>query len=211
MLLEIESPEVIGAIGLGAIGLALFCGLVVLVLYNKLVGARQRVRESFSGIATELQRRHDLIPNLVSIVKGYAAHEKELFERVTELRNQATEETQRSTRVGQGQHEMNEVRAKLASRERELGELMSKLIVQVEAYPELKADKNFAELMTHVRTTEDRIQACRRFYNANVRELNMRCETFPSGVVARTFGFEQADFFQIEDPLAKIAPKLNLT
>jgi len=209
-LIFLTESEMIGVVALVALGVLCFIALVLLVLYNKLVGARMRGRESFSGIATELQRRHDLVPNLVSIVKGYAAHEKALFERVSELRSQASELAERSTRRGVSAQDFQATQSALAGRERELGGLIGKLIVQVEAYPELKASEQFGDLMKQLRLTEDRIQAARRFYNAEVRELNIRCESFPSALVAKSFGFNQMDFFQIEDALARANPDVRL-
>lgn len=186
------------------LGGAVVVGLLVLwAVYNRLVSLRQRCRESFSNIDTELQRRHDLIPNLVSIVKGYAAHEQSLFQRVTELRAQAVAELGRVKQAG-GQGSGN-----LGRIEGELGAAMGQVLVVAESYPNLKASENFQQLMRDVAHTEDRIQAARRFYNGNVREMNTACEAFPSVFVARWFGFRQEDFFTAESALVRANPVVS--
>ena len=189
--------------GVGAFVLLLL--IVVVVMYNKLVNIRQLCMESFADIDTELQRRHDLIPNLVSIVKGYAKHESELFERITQARAAAVASLSRvSGRDVSAQRELN-------ASERELSGLMGQIMVISESYPDLKADENFRQLMTEVRNTEDRIQAARRFYNANVRELNNRCQQFPSTIVAKLFSFEQRDYFEVENPVAKAPVNISMS
>ena len=132
----------------------------------------------------ELQRRYELIPNLVETVKGYAAHEREVLERVVELRNRAAANHDRPDRqVGD---------------ERALESGLGRLFAVAEAYPELKASERFLDLQRELANTEDRIAAGRRFYNANVRELNQLCRTFPSSIVAGVFGFETQGFFESE-------------
>lgn len=158
--------------------------LLVAFNYNALVRVRQHVRESWSDIDTELKRRYDLVPNLVETVKGYAAHERELFARVTEARARALGST------GSPGHQ--------AADEKPLVDGMRRLFAVAEAYPELKASETFLALQTELATTEDRIQRARRYYNANVRELNTRVEVFPSNIVARIFGFGPAEFFEVE-------------
>ena len=164
--------------------------------YNGLVRLRQHVRESWSGIDTELQRRYNLIPNLVETVKGYAAHEREVLRRVVEARQQAVDS--------------HGSPAEQARDENVLVGSLRHLFAVVEGYPDLKASGNFLSLQKELANTEDRIQAARRFYNANVRDLNTRVEMFPSNIVAGMFNFRQAEFFEIEDALAGAAPKVDL-
>lgn len=155
----------------------------VVLTYNSLVSLKNYIRESWSNIDTELKRRYDLIPNLVATVKGYAAHEKDVLQRVTELRARCVANT--GAPVEQAVDEVQLVSA------------IQKLLVVVERYPDLKADKHFLELQTELVNTEDRIQAARRFYNGNVRDYKNRCETFPSRLVAGLFGFAPEGFFDV--------------
>ncbi len=157
--------------------------LFVVLTFNALVALRNHIRDAWANIDTELKRRHDLIPNLVATVKGYAAHEKELFERIAALRSQCLtglEET------GQA-----------ASQENELALAMKQMLALVENYPQLKADQHFLALQGQLTQTEDRIQAARRFFNGNIRDYRNKCETFPSNIIAGLFGFESKDYFQI--------------
>jgi LemA protein len=177
------------------IGVALLLALWVAVIYNNLVRVRNAVDESWSDIDTELKRRYDLIPNLVNTVKSYAAHEKQTLERVVELRNQA-----------QAPH------AGLADRARDenmLSGALRQLFALAENYPDLKANQNFLQLQAELANTEDRIQRARRFYNANVRDLNNRIEVFPSNLVAGSFGFQKREFFELEDPAMRQAPAVQ--
>jgi LemA protein len=167
----------------------LFIVLWLVLNYNSLVRIRQHVRESWSDIDTELKRRYDLIPNLVEAVKGYAAHERELLERVTAARATAMASTGSPGRQ--------------ASDEKPLVDGMRQLLAVAESYPDLKASENFLALQNELVTTEDRIQRSRRFYNANVRELNTRCEVFPSNIVASMFGFEPEEFFEVESSVVR--------
>ncbi len=148
----------------------------VLAQYNALVALRNYIRESWSDVDVELKRRYDLIPNLVAVVRGYAAHEREVFERVTELRNRCAAN--------------NGPVADQSRDEVQLVDALKQLLVVVENYPQLKADQNFLKLQTELVNTEDRIQAARRFYNGNVRDYRNKCETFPSNLVAEMFGFK---------------------
>lgn len=175
----------------------IFVGIVVLLpivyvilTYNTLVALRNHIRDAWSNIDTELKRRYDLIPNLVATVKGYAAHEKEVFERVTELRARcmASEGTPREQAVDEGQ----------------LVEALKRLLVVVENYPKLKADQNFLELQRELVNTEDRIQAARRFFNGNVRDYRNKCESFPSSIIAGMFGFELQDYFQVSPAVREV-------
>ena len=163
------------------VALILIFGIAVISMYNGLVRLRVTSKESWSDIDTELQRRHDLIPNLISTVKGYATHEKELFEKVTELRNQAVEAR-------------NEDAGKRAGVEDMLQGSVGKLIATAEAYPDLKANQNFLELQKELSETETRIARARRFYNSNVRGFRTAVMTFPKNVIAGMFGFQASEF-----------------
>ena len=176
-------------------------GIVAAVLlwailnYNTLVRLRQHVRESWSGIDTELKRRYELVPNLVETVKGYAAHEQEVFRRVTDARARAA-----ASRGAVDQQ---------AADEKELVASMQKLLAVAEAYPDLKASQNFLELQKELVNTEDRIQAARRFYNANVRDLNTRIEVFPSNLIAGLFHFVPEHFFEVESAVIRQSVDLS--
>jgi len=175
------------------------CGLPllwVLGTYNGLVRIRNHCRESWSNIDTELKRRHDLIPNLVSTVQGYARHEREVLKQVTDARNRAE---------GVGPDAGTR-----AEQENALVRSVERLLAVVEAYPDLKADRQFARLREELVETEDRIQHVRRIYNANVRDLNNRVEMFPSSLVARAGGFQTQSYFQIRDLRVREAPRVNM-
>ena len=163
--------------------------------YNGLVKLRNLVQEAWKQIDVELQRRHDLIPNLVETVKGYAAHEKSTFEEVTNARAAAS--TPGASPAVQ------------AAQENVLTQALGKLFAVVENYPELKANVNFQQLQAELTNTEDRIAAGRRFYNANVRTLNTKIETFPTNIVAGMFGFKQAEYFETADDAARQAPTVT--
>jgi len=167
---------------LGIAGVLLIYGMGT---YNALVRLRQHIRESWSGIDTELKRRYDLIPNLVETVRGYATHERETLQAVIDARSRAVAST--------GSPEAQ------AKDENMLVGALRQLFAVVEAYPDLKANKGFVRLQQELTTTENRIQAARRFYNANVRDLNTRIEVFPSNIVASLFRFEREEFFQIDE------------
>jgi LemA protein len=174
----------------------LVVGLVLIGMYNSLVRGRNHVRESWAGIDTELKRRYDLIPNLVETVKGYARHEREVLEHVTEARNRAVASTGSP--------------ASQAKDENVLVGGLKRLFALAEGYPDLKASQNFLALQAQLVETEDRIQAARRFYNANVRDYNNRCQMFPTSVLAGMFHFEPAEFFEIETAIERAAPQVNL-
>jgi LemA protein len=163
-------------------------------IYNTLVRLRNFVRESWAQIDTELKRRYDLIPNLVNTVKGYATHEQQTLERVIQARNQALAST--GSPAAQAKDENLFVGA------------LRQLFALSENYPDLKANQNFTSLQRELANTEDRIQAARRFYNANVRDLNTRIEVFPSNLIAGSFGFTKAEYFELEDPAMREAPKV---
>ncbi|MDA0833881.1 MAG: LemA family protein [Planctomycetota bacterium] len=164
--------------------------------FNALVRIRNHCRESWSNIDTELKRRYDLIPNLVNTVKGYAAHENELFERVTQARNTAL--TSNGSPASQAADENNLVRG------------VRQLFAVAESYPDLKASKNFLALQDELSNTEDRIQRARRFYNANVRDLNTRIEVVPSNLIANWFGFQKEEYFEVEDAIVREAPAVSM-
>ncbi len=167
--------------------------LVVLVFwivgaYNALIRARNRVKESWSDIDVQLKRRYDLIPNLVETVKGYATHEKEAFENVTKARAAAMG-AQTVAEHGQA--------------ENMLAGALKSLFAVAEAYPDLKASANFGKLQDELSDTENKIQAARRFYNANVLELNTKIETVPTNLIAGMFGFTKEAFFELTNALEK--------
>ena len=157
----------------------------VIAMYNSLVRARQHVREAWAQIDTELNRRYDLIPNLVETVKAYARHEQETLERAIAARNQAYANEQGSP-------------ADQARDENEMIRALGRLLAIAEAYPDLKADRHFLELQRELSNTEDRIQRVRRFYNGNVRDLNTKVQVFPTNLFATLFGFTQAEYFEID-------------
>ena len=165
--------------------------IFVVAQYNALVALKNYIRESWSNVDTELKRRYDLIPNLVAVVKGYAAHERAVLERVTELRNRCAAN--------------NGSPSEQAVDEKQLVDSLKQLLVVVENYPQLKADQNFLKLQTELVNTEDRIQAARRFYNGNVRDYRNKCETFPSNLVANLFGFKsEGDFFSVPPSVQEV-------
>ena len=170
--------------------------IYVIATYNTLVALRNHISESWADVDTELKRRYDLIPNLVSTVKGYAKHEQETLERVVELRNICAADH------GSVGHQ--------AGTEKELVMGVQRMLAVAEAYPDLKADRNFLQLQQELVNTEDRIQAARRFYNGNVRDYRNKCETFPGNLIANGFGFRPHDFFDV-DPAMREAPAVNLS
>jgi LemA protein len=188
---------------MGAVGIVLIVILVLLVIvglwamgaYNGLVRLRNLVQESWRQIDVELKRRHDLIPNLVETVKGYAAHEKGVFEEVARARSAAIA-------PGAGPAEQ-------AQQENVLTQALGKLFAVAEAYPDLKASQNFMALQTELTNTEDRIAAGRRFYNANVRQYNTKIETVPTNIVAGMFHFVRAEYFEAEEPEVREAPTVS--
>jgi len=168
--------------------LAVLAVLVVglVLVYNRLVTLRARVNNGWSQIDVQLRRRYDLIPNLVETVQGYATHERELFERVTEARTRAIGAS------GVGDQ---------ASAENAITAGMRQLLAVAEAYPDLKANQNFLALQEELTGTESKIAYARQFYNDQVMKLNTAIQAFPSNLVARTFDFETREFFDIEDPV----------
>ena len=159
-------------------------GLYAILIFNRLVRARNMVREGWSGIDVQLRRRADLIPNLVEVVKGYAAHERGLFEDIAEKRNTALRAI--------------DVPGKAVA-ESELQVSLRQLIALAEAYPALKANQNFLKMQDQLAELEDQLQMARRYYNGAVRDFNIAIQSFPDVLVARTAGFVEAAFFQIDD------------
>ena len=163
--------------------------LVVLVLIfigvnNSMIGSRNRVDEAWSGIDVQLKRRHDLVPNLVETVKGYATHERETFEKVTEARAEAMK--------AQGPAQAGAAEARLSA-------VLGDLRAIAENYPELRATENFQQLQRELTELEDEIQAARRIYNSNVQAYNTKIQVFPNSVVASARDFEPREFFEITD------------
>lgn len=165
--------------------------------YNGLVRMRNLVEESWRQVDVELNRRYDLIPNLVETVKGYARHESGTLEEVVRLRNQA---------AGMASGSPSEQRAGV---EEQLSGALRQLLVTVEAYPDLKANTNFVELQRQLAETEDRIANGRRYYNANVRNYNTRIESFPTSLIAGMGHFERATYFEVNDAAVRQAPKVS--
>ena len=172
---------------------AVVVGLWLVGTYNGLVTLRQSVRNAWAQIDVQLKRRHDLIPNLVSTVKGYAAHEKDTLERVISARAKATSATLPADRI---------------KAEGELSSALARLLAVSESYPELKANQNFLSLQEELTSTENRVAYARQFYNDNVTRLNTRVQTFPTVVVAGVFGFKEEPFFEAPAD-AKEAPKVQ--
>jgi LemA protein len=158
--------------------------LFVVFVYNSLVRAKVRTDEAWSDITVQLKRRYDLIPNLVSTVKGYAAHEKTVFEEVTKARAQALN----AQTVSEAAKADNQFQAALKS-----------LFAVAESYPDLKANQGFQQLQAEIVDTEDKIQAARRFYNGAARDLNVKIQTFPTNIFAGSLGFKKRDFFDVDE------------
>jgi LemA protein len=164
--------------------------------YNRFVRLRQHIRESWADIDVELKRRYDLIPNLVETVKGYAAHERGVLERVVELRNRA------AANHGPASSQ--------AADESALMLALKQVFVLAEAYPRLRADQNFLSLQSELANTEDRIAAARRFFNGNVREMNALCAQFPTNLVGSTFGFAPETFFELSSEAERVVPRVSV-
>ncbi|HUD03351.1 MAG TPA: LemA family protein [Patescibacteria group bacterium] len=169
------------------VAIIVLIALYVIVAYNGLVRLKVRVDEAWSDITVQLKRRYDLIPNLVNAVKGYAAHEKGVFEKVTEARANALN--------AQGP-------AEAAKAEDALSGTLKSLFAVAEAYPDLKASQNFQQLQAELIDTEDKIQASRRFYNGSARDLNIKMQVFPNSLFAKMLGFKQREFFDVDQSQA---------
>jgi LemA protein len=164
--------------------LLVILALVVIGLNNSMIAERNRVDESWSGIDVQLKRRHDLVPNLVETVKGYATHEREVFEKVTSARAEATKA---------------HTPAEAAQKEGNLTQALTDLRAVAENYPDLRATENFQKLQNELTEIEDEIQASRRIYNSNVQSFNTKIQVFPNSIIANNRGFTEREFFEIED------------
>ncbi len=167
------------------LGIIVLILVMLIVMYNGLVQLRVRCDSAWSDIDIQLKRRHDLIPNLVETVKGYAAHEKGTFENIAKFRSQAMQAT---------------TPADKAAAENQLTGALKSLFAVAEAYPELKASEEFTQLQGSLNQIEDAIQNARRYYNAVVRDLNTKIQVFPTNLIAGPFGFTQRQFFEITEP-----------
>ena len=171
-------------IGIILLGIVVVIAIAIIAMYNGLITLKNRVDEAWSDISVQLKRRYDLIPNLISTVKGYAAHEKEVFEKVTQARTQA----------------MNAgTTAEKAEAENMLSGTLKSLFAVSENYPELKANQNFLELQRELTDTEDKIMASRRFYNGNVRDFNTKLQVFPTNMIAGMLKFSAREFFEMDE------------
>ena len=173
-------------------GIILLIVIVVGAIYNKLVGMRNRKDEAWSDIDVQLKRRYDLIPNLVNTVKGYAKHERETFEKVTEMRTRALE----AGSVGER-----------GQAENMLTDALKSIFAVAENYPQLQASQNFVELQKELSDTENKIQAARRFYNSTVQDLNTAVQMVPLNIVAGAFKFTEAEFFELDEEEKEAAAK----
>ncbi|MCW1908314.1 MAG: LemA family protein [Candidatus Saccharibacteria bacterium] len=172
------------------IGVVVLIGIVLAAMYNGLVRTNTRVDEAWSDITVQLKRRADLIPNLVETVKGYAKHEKDTFQQVTDAR---------SAMMNAG------TPAEAAKADNMFQAALKSIFAVAEAYPDLKANENFKELQAELVDTEDKIQASRRFYNGSVRDLNIKVKVFPTNLFAGMLGFKAREFFELEEEQAAAA------
>ncbi len=178
--------------------------LWAIMAYNKFVRLVQRTKEAWADIDVQLKRRYDLIPNLVETVKGYAAHEKETFDAVTNARAAATQ-----VHVDPGDITPEAIQA-MAGAEQALTGALGKLLAVAEAYPDLKASQNFSQLQTELTDTENKIQAARRFYNGNARDLKIGLQSFPANIIGKMFNFKEEPYFELEeDDVAKENVKVD--
>jgi LemA protein len=185
------------ALGYFLLIILVLIALWIIVAFNRMVKMKNRALEAWSDIEVQLKRRYNLIPNLVETVKGYAAHEKGVFEKVTEARTRALE-AGKSGDLNQ----MNKAENALSS-------TLKTLFAVAENYPDLKANANFLELQRELSDTENKIQAARRFYNSVVKDFNTKIESFPSNVMAKMFHFTKQSFFEIEDETEKEVPQVK--
>jgi len=187
-----------------AVVLYVILGIVVVLfiwlvaIYNGLVNLRNKVKNAWAQIDVQLKRRYDLIPNLIEMVKGYAKHEREVFENVAKARNMTQQVAASSP-------------AARAKAEGELSALLSRLLAVAEAYPDLKANQNFLSLQGELASTENKISASRQLYNDSVLSYNNKIQMFPSSVVASITGFKASEFFAVKEETEKQAPKVSLT
>mgnify|MGYP005862746243 FL=1 len=173
------------------IGIAVVALLAGITIYNKLIRLRNTVKSSWSDIDVQCKKRFDLVPNLVETVKGYASHEKTVFEKVTQARSMAMQASSP---------------AEMAKAENMLRDTLKSLFAVAEAYPELKANANFLQLQSQLQELENNIEYARRYYNAVVRDYNILIESFPSNLIASQFHFKQEELFQLEAPVEERKP-----
>ena len=183
-------------VALIVVGVVLLLGLIYILIRNSIIGSRNRVDEAWSGIDVQLKRRHDLVPNLVETVKGYAQHERETFEKVTQARAAAMQ--------AQGPAEASQAEGMLT-------QALGGLRVVAEQYPDLRATENFQQLSRNLSELEDEIQASRRIYNSNVQAYNTKIQVFPNSVVAGTGGFTAREFFEIEEAAEREPVSVSFT
>ncbi len=189
----------------GVVLLALLVGSLVVVMYNRLVGLRNRFKNAFAQIEVQLKRRYDLIPNLVETAKGYLQHERQTLEAVIAARNTAAAA---NTRAAQDPGNAGAVKA-LSGAESALAGTLSRLFAVAEAYPDLKANQTMAGLMEELTSTENKVSFARQAYNDSVMTYNTARETFPSNLVAGAFNFDAAELFVIENAAEREAPKVS--
>ena len=188
--MEAYIPAIVAAV---VVGLPF---LWAIAAYNRFIRLRNHCDEAWSNIQTELKRRYNLIPNLVNTVKGYAAHERQLLTELAQAREACVQDE------GTPAHQ--------AATETQMVRRLGAVLARVENYPELKADKNFLALQQELSITEDRIQAARRFYNANVRANNNKVQSFPTNLIAKAFKFPLRDFFEVDDARHLATPQVKL-
>ena len=174
------------------LAVAIAVGGYVLLTYNHLVRLRNRSEEAWADIDVQLKRRYDLIPNLIESVKGYVTHERETLDAVTKARTEATK-----VHVDPKNITPEQIKA-MSGAEGSLTQSLSKLLAVAESYPDLKASQNFSQLQTELSDTENKIQAARRFYNTNVRDLAVALQSFPSNMVGHMFEFTQKEYFHLD-------------
>ncbi len=179
------------------LGIIAAIALFGILIYNKLVRNRQMVKEGWSGIDVQLKKRANLIPNLVAAVKGYMKHERELLEKITGLRARAASMEDASP-------------AERSAIEQEISRTLGQINIAVENYPDLKANQNVLDLQRQLAQIENAIQMARRYYNGAVRENNILVESFPSNLIASTFHFEKAEYFELENAADRAVPKVEL-
>lgn len=180
------------------VGVIVILGFLLLMNYNSLVRLRNQTKNAWAQIDVQLKRRHDLIPNLVETVKGYAKHERETLEAVTQARNLA----QKAVGTGVGAQ---------SKAEADLSGALSRLLAVVESYPDLKANQNFLALQEELTSTENKISFSRQYYNDAILGYNNKTQMFPSNVVANMFGFKQGEFFEVQVAAEREAPKVSFS
>lgn len=173
------------------LGAVVVVALAIVVMYNRFVRLVQQAKEAWADIDVQLKRRYDLIPNLIETVKGYAAHERQTLDDVTTARTQATQVHVDPSNVTPAQI------AAMAGAESGLSQALGKLLAVAESYPDLKANTNFLELQRELSDTENKIQAARRFYNTNVRDLAVGIQSFPGNIIANAFSFKEMQYFEL--------------